>query len=51
MLRHVRSNRVRRNRADPGDILESACVGDTLDQLLADSLEAAFGYSGHSAER
>ena len=47
--RHLRPNRVRRNRADSGDILEFACVGDSLDQLLADSLEAAFGYSGHSA--
>lgn len=47
----LRSNRVRRNRADSGDILKFARVGDTLDQLLADSLEAAFGYSGHSATR
>jgi hypothetical protein len=49
MRKHLRSNRVRRNGADSGNILEFACVGDTLHQLLADSLEAAFGYSGHSA--
>jgi hypothetical protein len=47
---YLRPNRVRRNRADSGDILEFACIGDTLDQLLADSLKAAFGYSGHSAK-
>ena len=45
-----RPNRVRRNLSDLGDILELAGVGDTLDQLLAEALEALFGGGGHGIQ-
>ena len=45
-----RPNRVRRNLSDLGDILELAGIGDALDQLLAEALEALFGGGGHGIQ-
>ena len=43
---HSRSNRIRGNLTDSGDILESAGIGNPFDNLLAESLEALLG-AGH----